>query len=70
MNATITMSISGDAPPARRIEEHDEVSVDVTGSAVASDAEAADYAEGNGSESHDEERTPETSAVNSGSDEG
>jgi cytoskeletal protein CcmA (bactofilin family) len=48
VNATITMSIAGDAPPARRMEEHDEMSVDVTGTAASADGESAEsgaYAE-------------------------
>jgi cytoskeletal protein CcmA (bactofilin family) len=63
INATIAMTVSGDAPPARRLEEHDQNgseddSVDVTGSAVGAD--------GSGSES--DESAAEVSAVFSGSD--
>jgi cytoskeletal protein CcmA (bactofilin family) len=69
VNATITMGIAGEAPPARRMEEHEEVSIDVTGTAASQDEESGAYVEASaGSESDDEERTPETSAVNSGSD--
>ncbi len=38
VNATISMST--DAPPARRMEEHDEVTVDVTGTAASTDGES------------------------------
>jgi cytoskeletal protein CcmA (bactofilin family) len=44
VNATITMT-TGDAPPARRTEEHEEVSVDVTGTAASTDGEPGAYAE-------------------------
>ena len=46
VNATIAMS-TGDAPPARRMDEHDEDSVDVTGTAVSTDGEFEVYAEAN-----------------------
>jgi cytoskeletal protein CcmA (bactofilin family) len=72
VNASITMSPSGDAPPARRMEEHhDEASVDVTGSPVSGEGEHGAYGEENaGSESdaYSDERTAETSGVSSGSD--
>jgi cytoskeletal protein CcmA (bactofilin family) len=45
VNATITMSIAGDAPPARRADEHHEDSVDVTGTPVSTDGESGAYAE-------------------------
>jgi cytoskeletal protein CcmA (bactofilin family) len=71
LNATITMTPSGDAPPARRMEEHDgEASVDVTGSPVT-DGDHGAYGEENaGSESdaYSDERAAETSGVSSGSD--
>ena len=71
LNATITMTPTGDAPPARRMEEHeDEASVDVTGSPVGEGERGAYGEENAGSESdaYSDERTAETSAVSSGSD--
>ncbi|MHB8490159.1 MAG: bactofilin family protein [Candidatus Dormibacteria bacterium] len=72
VNATITMTPSGDAPPARRNEEHDhEASVDVTGSPVSGEGDHRAYADtGGGSESDakSDERTAETSGVSSGAD--
>jgi cytoskeletal protein CcmA (bactofilin family) len=71
INATITMTPTGDAPPARRIEEHDETSVDVTGSAISGEGDHEAYgAENAGSEfdAYSEERTAETSGVSSGAD--
>ena len=66
------MSPTGDAPPARRMEEHDdETVVDVTGSPVGGEGEHGAYGEENaGSESdaHSDERTAETSGVSSGAD--
>jgi cytoskeletal protein CcmA (bactofilin family) len=65
INATIAMTASGDAPPARRLEEHeqngsDDEIVDVTGSVVsAEDSEA--YRDG---------ESIEASAVFSGSEPG
>lgn len=74
VNATIAMRVAGDAPPARRMEEHDgqeseEHSVDVTGSPAGATSDANDYAEVNvGSASDDVDGAPETSAVFSGAD--
>ena len=71
VNATITMTPTGDAPPARRMEERDEATVDVTGSPVSGDGDHGAYGEENaGSESdaYSDERAAETSAVSSGSD--
>jgi cytoskeletal protein CcmA (bactofilin family) len=72
LNATITMNPSGDAPPARRMEEHDdETAVDVTGSPVSGEGESGAYGEENaGSESdaYSDERTAETSSVSSSAD--
>jgi cytoskeletal protein CcmA (bactofilin family) len=72
INATITMTPAGDAPPARRMEEHDdETSVDVTGSAIGAEGDHEAYgAENAGSEfdAYSEERTAETSGVSSGAD--
>jgi cytoskeletal protein CcmA (bactofilin family) len=72
VNATITMSPSGDAPPARRMEEHDEDgTVDVTGSPVSAEGDHGAYGEesaGSESDAYSDERTAETSAVSSGSD--
>jgi cytoskeletal protein CcmA (bactofilin family) len=71
LNATITMTPSGDAPPARRMEEHDdEASVDVTGSPVNEGDHGAYGEENTGSESDasSDERTAEASGVSSGSD--
>ena len=71
VNATITMTPSGDAPPARRMEEHDdEATVDVTGSPVGEGDHGA-YGDGNAgsdSDAYSDERTAETSGVSSGSD--
>jgi cytoskeletal protein CcmA (bactofilin family) len=72
INATITMTPTGDAPPARRTEEHDDgASVDVTGSAISGEGDHEAYgAENAGSEfdAYSEERTAETSGVSSGAD--
>ncbi len=72
LNASIAMTPSGDAPPARRMEEHDdERSIDVTGSAVNGEGDHGAYgAENAGSESdaYSDERTAETSSVSSGVD--
>jgi cytoskeletal protein CcmA (bactofilin family) len=72
VNATITMTPKGDAPPARRMEERDdETTVDVTGSSVGGEGDHGAYGEENaGSEpdAYSDERTAETSAVSSGSD--
>jgi cytoskeletal protein CcmA (bactofilin family) len=72
INATITMTPAGDAPPARRTEEHDgETSGDMTGSAISSEGDHEAYgAENAGSEfdAYSEERTAETSGVSSGAD--
>jgi cytoskeletal protein CcmA (bactofilin family) len=70
VNATISMAADGDAPPARRMEEHDdEASVDVTGSAVSEgDHGAADENAGSESNAYSDERAAETSGVSSGSD--
>ena len=71
VNATIAMNPTGDAPPARRMEEHDgEPSVDVTGSAVSGEGGGAYGDENSGSESEalSDERNAETSAVSSGAD--
>jgi cytoskeletal protein CcmA (bactofilin family) len=71
VNGAIRMTPSGDAPPARRMEEHDgEASVDVTGSPV-SEGDHGSYGEENAgpeSDANSDERTAETSAVSSGSD--
>jgi cytoskeletal protein CcmA (bactofilin family) len=71
VNAVITMSPTGDAPPARRIEERDgEGSVDVTGSPVG-EGDRGGYAEasaGSESDAYSDERSGEASAVFSGSD--
>jgi len=71
VNGTITMTLSGDAPPARRMEEHEsEDSIDVTGSPI-SDGDHGAYGEENAgpeSDANSDERTAETSAVSSGSD--
>jgi cytoskeletal protein CcmA (bactofilin family) len=71
LNATITMTPSGDAPPARRMEEHDgEASVEMTGTPVSEGDHGAHGEENIGSESDasSDERTAETSGVSSGSD--
>ena len=72
MNATITMTPSGDAPPARRMEEHDaDTTVDVTGSAVSGEGDHGAYGEepgGSESDAYSDERTAETSGVSSGAD--
>jgi cytoskeletal protein CcmA (bactofilin family) len=71
INATITMTPAGDAPPARRMEEHDDEStVDVTGSAITGDGDHGAYDAEHGSESdaYSDERTAETSGVSSGAD--
>jgi cytoskeletal protein CcmA (bactofilin family) len=67
LNATITMTPSGDAPPARRTDEHDgEASIDVTGSPVGEAYGEEDA--GSESDAYSDERPAETSAVSSGSD--
>lgn len=72
VNATITMTPSGDAPPARRMEEHDaDTTVDVTGSAVSGEGDHGAYGEapgGSESDAYSDERTAETSGVSSGAD--
>jgi cytoskeletal protein CcmA (bactofilin family) len=71
INAIVTMGATGDAPPARRMDEHDdETSVDVTGSPVGEGDHGAYAEESAGSESdaYSDERTAETSNVSSGSD--
>jgi cytoskeletal protein CcmA (bactofilin family) len=71
LNATITMSPTGDAPPARRMEHDDEASVDVTGSAVNAAGDQGAYGEentGSDSDAFSDERTAETSVVSSGAD--
>jgi cytoskeletal protein CcmA (bactofilin family) len=74
VNATIAMTVSGDAPPARRTDgrhshESDDQSVDVTGSPTGAGGDASAYAEVNaGSDPENGDATPETSAVLSGSD--
>lgn len=70
MNATISMTPGGDAPPARRMEEHDdEATVDVTGSPVGEgDHGATDGNAGSESDAYSDERAAETSGVSSGSD--
>ncbi len=74
MNATIAMSGSGDAPPARRMEEHDdEATVDVTGSAFGAVPEEAAYAEvsaGAEPDAYSDDPAAETSAIASESSEG
>jgi cytoskeletal protein CcmA (bactofilin family) len=71
VNATITMTPTGDAPPARRMEGHDDETSEVTGSAISGEADHEAYgAENAGSEfdAYSEERTAETSGVSSGAD--
>jgi|GEM_PF-2431740 len=72
VNATITMSPTGDAPPARRMEEHDEEgTVDVTGSPVSAEGDHGAYGEasaGSEADAYSDERAVEASAVSSGSD--
>jgi cytoskeletal protein CcmA (bactofilin family) len=74
VNAMIAMRGAGDAPPARRIGEHDghdseEHSVDVTGSPAGAASDSNDYAEvGADSSSDVAEVAAETSAVFSGAD--
>jgi cytoskeletal protein CcmA (bactofilin family) len=70
LNATISMTPGGDAPPARRMEGHaDEDTVDVTGSPVSEgDHGAADANAGSESDAYSDERAAETSGVSSGSD--
>ena len=72
VNATIAMTGSGDAPPARRMDEHDdEATIDVTGSAVEAEAEEGAYAEVNGGGepgAYGDDRTSEPSAITSGSE--
>ncbi len=70
LNATISMTPGGDAPPARRMEEHDdEGTVDVTGSPVGDgDHGATDEHAGSESHAYSDERAAETSGVSSGSD--
>ncbi|HEY6782764.1 MAG TPA: polymer-forming cytoskeletal protein [Candidatus Dormibacteraeota bacterium] len=72
MNATITMTPSGDAPPARRMEEHDaDTAVDVTGSVVSGEGDHGAYGEepgGSESDAYSDERTAETSGVSAGAD--
>jgi cytoskeletal protein CcmA (bactofilin family) len=71
VNGAIRMTPAGDAPPARRMEEHDgEGSVDVTGTPL-SEGDHGAYGEENAgpeSDAKSDERTAETSAVSSGSD--
>jgi cytoskeletal protein CcmA (bactofilin family) len=71
VNATITMGPSGDAPPARRMDEHDEEgTVDVTGSPVDEASDLGAYAEvsaGSDPDAFSDEQSAET-AVSSGSD--
>jgi cytoskeletal protein CcmA (bactofilin family) len=70
VNATISMTQGGDAPPARRMEEHDdEATVDVTGSPVSEgDHGVTDGNAGSESDAYSDERAAETSGVSSGSD--
>jgi len=71
LNATITMTPSGDAPPARRMDEHAEEALgDVTGSPDSGEGDHGAYGENAGSESdaNSDERTAETSGVSSGAD--
>ncbi len=72
INATITMTPAGDAPPARRMDDHEEEhSVDVTGSAMNGEGDHGAYGaenEGSEPESDGDERTAETSGVSSGAD--
>ena len=72
INATIAMTPAGDAPPARRMEEHDdEASIDVKGSPISGEPDHEAYsAENAGSEfdAYSDERTAETSGVSSGAD--
>jgi cytoskeletal protein CcmA (bactofilin family) len=71
VNGAIRMTPAGDAPPARRMEEHDgEGSVDVTGTPL-SEGDHGAYGEENAgpeSDANSDERTAETSAVSAGSD--
>ena len=70
VNASISMTPGGDAPPARRMEEHDdEATVDVTGSPVSDgDHGATDEHAGSEFDAYSDERAAETSGVSSGSD--
>ena len=71
LNATITMEPTGDAPPARRMEEHEEASVDVTGSAVGGESDRGAYGDESArseSDAYSDERTAEASGVSSGAD--
>jgi hypothetical protein len=70
VNATISMTPTGDAPPARRIEEHDdEATLDVTGSPVSEgDHGAAVENAGSESDAYSDEHAAETSGISSGSD--
>ena len=72
VNATKTMGTSGEAPPARHMDEQDdEQTVDVTGSPVGEESDHGAYAEvsaGSDSDGYSDERSAETSAVSSGSD--
>jgi cytoskeletal protein CcmA (bactofilin family) len=74
VNATIAMRGAGDAPPARRMEDHDgheseEHSVDVTGSPAGAASDSNDYSEVSADSASDEaEVAAETSAVFSGAD--
>jgi cytoskeletal protein CcmA (bactofilin family) len=68
INATITMTPAGDAPPARRIDEN---ASDANGSATSGEDDHEAYgAENAGSEfdEYSDERTAETSGVSSGAD--
>jgi cytoskeletal protein CcmA (bactofilin family) len=71
LNATISMAPRGDAPPARRMEEHDdEATLDVTGSPVNDGDHGAFSGDKAGSEfdAYSDERAAETSGVSSGLD--
>jgi cytoskeletal protein CcmA (bactofilin family) len=72
VNAVITMGPSGDAPPARHMDEHDEEgTVDVIGSPVDEASDQGAYPEvsaGSDSDAYSDERSAETAAVSSGSD--
>jgi cytoskeletal protein CcmA (bactofilin family) len=68
VNATIVMSAAGDAPPARRMDESDEHTVDVTGSPAGAAGDSSAYGE-SGADSDSAEVAAETSAVFSGADE-
>jgi cytoskeletal protein CcmA (bactofilin family) len=72
INATITMTPAGDAPPARHAEEHDdETSGDVTESPGSDEGDPGAYGDESADsepDAYSDERTAETSGVSSGAD--